>query len=234
MTEQHQVVRPELIPAARSASEPVTDAPVPLPSLSSAPPAPLPAPRRRRSRRWWLGVAGSIVGCGVLAAAIMLGPTSYEMLTQKDAELAIPPQAAGLTLDTSERATSAADDLRSILAAGFTVTTSVAGVYGDPNSATHSVFFVGGTGFLAHPEKELTQLFSLLGDRGGSVTGVRDVDAGPLAGTMRCGTVTNTDGPMTVCGWADYGSLAMAMFPGRDVDDSARLMRDLRSAIQKR
>ena len=35
-------------------------------------------------------------------------------------------------------------------------------------------------------------------------------------------------------GWADYGSLAMAMFPERDIDESARLMRDLRSAIQHR
>jgi hypothetical protein len=179
-------------------------------------------------------MVGSIVGCAIVAAAITLGPTTYRMLTQKDAHLATPPQAAGLTLDTTERATSAADDLKSVFTAGFTVTTSVAGVYGDPHSATRSVLFVGGTGFLADPDKELTQLFSLLDDQAGSVTGVRDVDPGPLAGTMRCGTVTNTDGPMTVCGWADYGSLAMAMFPEREVDESAGLMRDLRAAIQTR
>lgn len=180
-------------------------------------------------------MAGSVVGFGLLAAAITLGPTSYRMLTQKDAVLSIPPQAAGLTLDTTERATSAADDLRSVFTAGFSVTTSVAGVYGDPNSATRSVLFVGGTGFLAKPDRELGQLFSLLDDQAGQVTGVRDVDPGPLAGTMRCGTVTSADaGPMTVCGWADYGSLALAMFPERDVDESARLMRDLRTAIQHR
>lgn len=180
-------------------------------------------------------MTGSIVGFGLLAAAITLGPTSYRMLTQKDATLTAPSQAAGLTLDTTERATSAADDLKTIFTAGFSVTTSVAGVYGDPHSATRSVLFVGGTGFLAKPDRELDRLFSLLDDQAGQVTGVRDVDPGPLDGTMRCGTVTSTDtGAMSVCGWADYGSLAMAMFPERDLDESARLMRDLRTAIQHR
>jgi hypothetical protein len=180
-------------------------------------------------------MGGSIVGCGLLAAAITLGPMTYAMLTQKDAVLATPPQAAGLTLDTTAPATSAADDLKSVFTAGFGVTSSVAGVYGDPNSATRSVLFVGGTGFLAKPDRELTHLFSLLDDQAGQVTGVRDVDPGPLDGTMRCGTVTTgDDGPMTVCGWADYGSLAMAMFPERSIDESARLMRDLRAAVQHR
>jgi len=39
---------------------------------------------------------------------------------------------------------------------------------------------------------------------------------------------------MPVCGWADHGSLALAMFPGRSVDDSARLFVDIRSAAQTR
>jgi hypothetical protein len=122
-----------------------------------------------------------------------------------------------------------------VFAAGFTVTTSIAAVYGDPHSATRSVLFVGGTGFLAKPDRELGELFSLLDDQAGRVTGVRDVDPGSLGGTMRCGTVTSADGdPMSVCGWADYGSLALAMFPERGVDESARLMRDLRAAIQRR
>jgi hypothetical protein len=229
MTEHHQVVRPEPVPAARDASEPMAPPAPTLPAVAQAP------PRSRRSRRWWLAMTGSIAGFGLLAALVTLGPLSYTMLTQKDAVLATPQQAAGLTLDTTERATSAADDLRSVFTAAFTMSTSVAAVYGDPHSAARSVLFVGGTGFLAKPERELTQLFSLLDDQAGHVTGVRDVDPGPLDGTMRCGTVTSTDGaPMTVCGWADYGSLAMAMLPERDIDESARLMRELRTAIQHR
>lgn len=230
MTDNHQVVRPESVPAARAASEPMT------PEAATATAVEEPAqPRPKRSRRWWLAMAGSVAGCGLLAAAITLGPMSYAMLTQKDAVLTTPPQAAGLTLDTTEQATSAADDLKSVFAAGFTVTSSVAGVYGDSSSATRSVLFVGGTGFLAKPERALTQLFSLLDDQAGRVTGVRDVDPGPLDGTMRCGAVTSTDGsPMTVCGWADYGSLAMALFPERGIDESAGLLRELRGAVQHR
>ncbi len=179
-------------------------------------------------------MTGSVVGCGVLAAAVTLGPTSYRMLTQKDATLTTPPQAAGLTLDTTDHAQSTADDLRTVLDAGFTVKGSVAAVYGDPENANRSVLFVGGTGFLSRPDRELTALFSLLNDQGGTVGDVHAVDAGPLGGTMKCGSAKSSDGDLTVCGWADYGSLAMAMFPDRDESDSARLLRDLRSAIEKR
>jgi hypothetical protein len=39
---------------------------------------------------------------------------------------------------------------------------------------------------------------------------------------------------MTVCGWADHGSLAVAMFPGRGIDESAGLLRKMRDAMQRR
>jgi len=33
---------------------------------------------------------------------------------------------------------------------------------------------------------------------------------------------------MTVCGWADHGSIAVALFPGRTLDEAADLMRQMR------
>jgi hypothetical protein len=49
---------------------------------------------------------------------------------------------------------------------------------------------------------------------------------------MKCGT-TKTDGSsMAVCGWADHGSLGIAMFPNRPVDESADLLRTMRSSMQ--
>ena len=37
-----------------------------------------------------------------------------------------------------------------------------------------------------------------------------------------------------VCGWADHGSLALAMFPGRSEGDAATLLSQIRDATQKR
>ncbi|MCP2327363.1 hypothetical protein HDA40_005870 [Hamadaea flava] len=185
-------------------------------------------------RRRWVAMTGSVVGCGVLAAGITLGPTGYRMLAQKDATLTTPATAAGLTLDTTDAAKSAADDLRTVLDAGFSLDETVAGVYGDPAQAARSVLFVGGTAFLGRPEKELDELFALLDDQAGGVRDVRAVDAGPLGGVMRCGAAEGSDATMTICGWADYGSIALAMFPQRNADESAQLLRDLRTAVQHR
>jgi hypothetical protein len=51
---------------------------------------------------------------------------------------------------------------------------------------------------------------------------------------MRCGSTKSDDGDLTVCGWADHGSLALALFPNRPLDDSAALLREIRSATQTR
>jgi hypothetical protein len=234
MTEQHETIRAEQVPAARTASEPLTPTPIEAPEpLSGAPTRPA-AGRGKRSRRWWLAMTGSIVGSGVLAVGITLGPTSYRMWTQKDASLGSPPQAAGLTLDTTEVAKSAADDLRTVLDAGFSLDNTVAAVYGDPAEASRSVLFVGGTAFLARPDKELDQLFALLDDQAGGVRDVKAVDPGKLGGVMRCGAAEGSDTVMSICGWADYGSIALAMFPGRNADESAALLRDLRTAMEHR
>ncbi|NUR50260.1 MAG: hypothetical protein HOV71_19205 [Hamadaea sp.] len=235
MTEQHDKVRVEQVPAARSASEPQTAA-------SSTEPAEILDAPAKSSRPWatwsrrrrWLAMTGSVVGCGVLAAGMTLGPTGYEMWTQKDATLTTPANAAGLTLDTTDAAKSAADDLRTVLDAGFSLDETVAGVYGDPAQASRSVLFVGGTAFLGRPGKELDQLFALLDDQAGGVRDVRDVDAGSLGGVMRCGAAEGSDSAMTICGWADHGSIALAMFPERTADESATLLRDLRTAIEHR
>jgi hypothetical protein len=39
---------------------------------------------------------------------------------------------------------------------------------------------------------------------------------------------------MAVCGWADHGSIALMMFPGRAVDESGNLLRAIREEIQTR
>ena len=47
---------------------------------------------------------------------------------------------------------------------------------------------------------------------------------------MKCGTTKTDAGDLTVCGWADHGSLALAMFDNRSEAEAAPLMRQIRDA----
>jgi hypothetical protein len=189
-----------------------------------------PAPRSRV--RTLVLVSLLVIG---VAGAALIGTTGWQILQQKDAELATPDEVAGLVRDRSAEATETAEYLRTALAAGVDVDGSVAAVYSDPSAPDRSVLFFGGTGLLLRPGRELDGVFSLLADQNGGVTAVREVSAGKLGGVMRCGEASAAEGDeMSVCGWADHGSVAAAMFPNRPADDSARLLRDIRDAVQSR
>ena len=190
-----------------------------------------PAPGRRTATRRVM--LGSLVVAGVIAAGV-LGVAGLRIMSQKDATLAVPDRVGGFTRDDSGQAADAADYLRTALAADIDLDQTVGAVYSDPADADRSILFFGGTALLFTPERELDGMFDMLGDETGSVTGVQEVPAGDLGGVMKCGSVTAPEGNMAVCGWADHGSVAVAMFPGRIIHESAPLMRDLRDRIQTR
>jgi hypothetical protein len=143
-----------------------------------------------------------------------------------------PATVAGLTLDTSDDAQQTAEFLREAVGAKINLDRPMGAVYRDPADKDRDVLLFGGTRLLINPSKDLDQAFSLLNDNSGPVTGVQDVPAGSLGGVMRCGTSTGDGGPMVVCGWADRGSLAVGLFPGRTLDDAAQLLRALRAGIE--
>jgi hypothetical protein len=188
------------------------------------------APKSKRTRNI---VLGSLLALAVAGGAVA-GVAGWRILQQKDAKLTTPDEVAGLRLDRSERAASTADYLRTAIGAQIDLDESMGAVYADPTAADRSVLIFGGTTLLLSPERDLDSLFELLADDTGKVEALKEVDAGELGGVMKCGTSTSPEGDMPVCGWADHGSVAIAMFPGRSVDDSAGLMREIREVIQER
>ena len=57
----------------------------------------------------------------------------------------------------------------------------------------------------------------------------------PLLALLAAEFGTAADGEsLVVCGWADHGSAAMAMFPNRSVDQAAGLFRQIREGVQTR
>ncbi|GAA4713988.1 hypothetical protein GCM10023263_63410 [Phytohabitans rumicis] len=176
---------------------------------------------------------GSLAAVGLIGVAF-LGTASWRILQQKDAKLDTPAEVAGLRLDESERAKTTADYLRTAIGARIDLDQSIGVVYADPASTDRSVLLFGGTTLLWSPEKDLDSLFEVLADDTGTVTGLHEVPAGELDGVMKCGESAAPEGNLTVCGWADHGSVVIAMFPGRGQDDSADLLRKIRTTIQSR
>ncbi|MFY1703869.1 MULTISPECIES: hypothetical protein [Micromonospora] len=183
-----------------------------------------------RRWRWAMGIALAV---GVLGAGA-LGSVAWRVAQQKDADLATPPEVAGLTRDSDERARSTADYLRSGLAANIDLDRSFGNVYNDKGQPQRPVLIFGGTTLLWQPERDLDTLFELMADEAGAVDGLREVPAGRLGGTMKCGTTSGDGGDFAVCGWADHGSVVMALFPGRPVDEAGTLLRTIREEIQTR
>jgi hypothetical protein len=146
--------------------------------------------------------------------------------------MTLPATVAGLTLDDGDNAKQTAEYLRTAVAAKIDLDDSVGGVYRDPASRDQDVMIFGGTHLMLNPAKDLDQAFSLLNDSSGQVSDLHEVPAGPRGGVMKCGMSTSDGGSMPVCGWADRDSLALALFPGRSVDQSAQLLREMRAGIE--
>lgn len=193
-------------------------------------PLPVAASRRRSILLMATGLA-----LALLATLVALyGPTLWRIVQQRNATLVLPPEAAGLRLVDNDQARTTADYLSTTLAAGLPLDQRVAGIYADTTDPTSSVILAGGTAVLRDPERDLDQAFQLLTDGAKDLEALRPVPPGELGGVMKCAGSPDAEVPMAICGWADHGTVVMAMFPGRSSDESADLLRTLRAAIQRR
>jgi hypothetical protein len=176
-------------------------------------------------------VLSALLAVGLVGGAV-LAWAGWQISSQKDATVTIPAAVAGLRLDNSQSGRDTADYLQSALVAEVDLDKSIGAVYTD--GAGRNVLFFGGTALMWSPADDLESAFGLISDDQGAVTGVHDVTAGKYGGTMRCGTTKTADSAMSVCGWADHGSLAVAMFPDRSESESAKLLLQIRDSAQKR
>lgn len=214
--------------ADSSPSIEVGDGPFDLTGTDETPPVAKPASSRTRT------VVLSAMLAVSLAGATVIGYTGWRIASQKDATITAPKDVAGLVIDESDNGRQTAEYLATALSADVDFDQAVGAVYTDLGRADRGVLFFGGTTLIWTPGSDLDTAFELVADDQGAVTGLDDVSPGPLGGTMKCGSTRSDDGDITVCGWADHGSLALALFPNRPVNESAALMRTLRSAAQTR
>lgn len=207
-------------------------APDVLPGFDDVPEPDRRAPRGRRAL--WISVAALVV---VGAAAV---PVVLRLTRQPPATLKTPTHLAGMTLDSAADAANTADYLRSAVAAGMNLDSSVGAVYTDGGGDARSVIFVGGTSSSGgSTTSRLTALFGLMDDGTDGIANVTPESAGPLGGRLQCGTATEKDptgsapaAPMSVCGWADDTTVGISLFPNRPINEAAALLRTMRTGIE--
>ncbi len=176
-------------------------------------------------------VCGALAGVALLGSAVVFGPTVVRVLRQSDTTVSTPPQVGAFAMDSSEDAQSTAEYVRDAIATEVNLDKSVGAIYKDEG---RTVILVAGTARVWKPADSLSSAFKVVADDSGSVRDIRDVDAGKLGGLMQCGVTVDKEGEIAVCGWADNGSVAVALFPGRPVGDAAKAMLELRNAVERR
>jgi hypothetical protein len=176
-------------------------------------------------------VSGSVAAAALLVSGIFYGPTVFRVLGQSDTEIRSPDKVGAFTLDKSDGAKDTSEYIRDAIASKVNLDDSVGLIYRDGGT---DAILVAGTARLWKPEETLKTAFDMVADDAGGVRDTKDVDAGPLGGTMRCGVTKVDDSDLTVCGWADNGSLGVALFSNRGVPESAKSMLELRDAVEHR
>ncbi|HKE65452.1 MAG TPA: hypothetical protein VKB59_12495 [Micromonosporaceae bacterium] len=189
--------------------------------------------RRRTRRAVWisLGALTLLVAAALLAIGFALRP--------KPGNVHTPTHVAGFQLDSRSDATSTADYLRTAIAAGMNLDSSVGAVYANASGDGHSVIFVGGTSATGSPATRLSALMSMLDDATDGVTQVTQEKSGQLGGAVKCALTTDSNvadasapTPMAVCGWADRDTVGLALFPNRGIAEAYNLFIQMRPTLE--
>ena len=172
---------------------------------------------------------------GLVAVIVLVLPSFKEFSNEATGRLSAPATVAGLTKSDNAQLQSTADQMNTLLKSKVKNSTStVAAFYTDPASPTKVVMIAGVTGTIANPKQELEDTFSGAATTGLTIDGAHTVDAGPMSGEARCGNGKTGEVTLSICAWADHGSVGAVYFFNRDVDSSAVLFKQIRNEILKR
>jgi hypothetical protein len=187
-------------------------------------------PTRKPRKRWiFLGVLAAMAAM----VLIMVSPTLLRVMAQNGATLTMPEKVGQLTRVEGPSAQTSANNLVTMLRAAIDLERSEGAIYTDDNDQIIMLF--GGTALLWNPEQELDAVLNLMLDNDEeAIRGMTTVDAGPLGGVMKCAPTDDQVVVTAICGWADHGSIALAVFQGRSHEEAAKIMRELRAASLQR
>lgn len=204
----------------------------PGPGPAYPPPPPPVPPRKGKGLKITLGIVGALfLVCGVLSC-VFLYPVISASGTAVTAPETLP---GGLTKETSAEMQTIVDEMERDLRNDVgDVDQVAAGIYSD-GDVQKLVVLVAATSTVLFPDDEVKDAFSGFNTTGGAnLGGQTSYPAGDLGGTVKCASGTEDDLPMTLCAWADHGSVGIAIFIGRELKESADLFLQIRPVVETR
>lgn len=191
-----------------------------------------PSLRRKRRRKWpWVLLVMLVFCGGCCGLTYRWGKQFYD---QYPSAADVTATVTGLAVvDNDASAAKSAEAMRKAFdsdqldEARFTV------VYADTGNDRARVIAFGTTRFITDPKKALTDGLQKLTPIV-ELSGVRDVSAGSLGGQERCGSGRLSGKTVSVCAWADHGSLGGAVFASRGIETSGPLLQQIRASVIKR
>ncbi|WP_433610302.1 hypothetical protein ACQP2P_40830 [Dactylosporangium sp. CA-139114] len=203
----------------------------PLPPGYRPGPFPPPPQWRRRRRKWpWVMLFLLVLCAGCCGGSYAWARPWW---VQYPASVNVDAGVAGLTRLDDAGTKKTAEQLQTALTSdhldesGFTV------AYQDTTDGRAKILVFGATRFITNPSRDLDASLRKLGTKI-QVQNVREVDPGVLGGEQRCAASRLDGRSATVCGWADHGVIAIAVFAGKTVDEASRSMQSIRAAIVTR
>jgi hypothetical protein len=194
--------------------------------------APPPPPARRSRAGLWttLGVIGALLVACCVGGSIWAKP----YFAEGSAKVSAPTRVAGFDKVDDADLNAEADKLRADIKSKTGASSAVAGYWGPGGGKTKMFFALAVAKFLLRPDREIKSAFDEMSSGGLAVNDIHDYPTGPLGGLVQCGSGTAEKVPVSVCAWADHGSLGIAGFYNRDVNDSAKLFLSVRNDMQTR
>lgn len=125
-----------------------------------------------------------------------------------------------------------ASSLKSELSQIPGATNTVGALYGTP-AKRDIVVIAAVEAPVSDPEKELDGTFFGAGVGGLKVSGIVDVEPGPLGGGAKCGKTESAGTDLAFCAWADEGSVGWIMWYFKSVKQVSSEFADLRGEIEQ-
>lgn len=201
----------------------------PGPVYNPTPPVP---PKKGKGLKITFSIIGAVFLICAIAACVFL----YPVFSEGSAHVSAPATLPGdLKKDDSAEMQKVVDEMESDLRNDVgSVDEVAAGIYssGDPQKL---VIIVAATSTILFPDSELDDAFKGFNDSSNAgLTTQTEYDAGKFGGKLKCSTGTSDEVKMTLCAWADHGSVGIGVFINRDSAESAAMFVQIREAVQTR